>query len=116
MHFQVTSCPVHKVTYRNTALSKINSICIVRLVPVIGINCDVDINECESNPCKNGAECIDGVNEYTCSCKAGFTGPQCQVNIDECALYSPCQNGASCIGELHCKIQQIFFLEADLLL
>ncbi len=36
-------------------------------------NC-VDINECLSNPCVNGATCVDNVADYTCSCNAGFTG------------------------------------------
>lgn len=37
----------------------------------------IDINECASSPCKNGATCKDGVNSYTCTCAAGFTGQNC---------------------------------------
>ena len=34
-----------------------------------------NINECASNPCQNGAPCVDGVNGYTCNCAGtGFTG------------------------------------------
>lgn len=51
-----------------------------------------DIDECEPQPCKNGATCIDLVNEYQCSCVPGFTGHDCETNIDECAN-NPCQNG-----------------------
>ena len=60
-----------------------------------GENCEVNIDECESAPCLNGAACVDGVNNYTCSCLPGFEGRQCQVNIDECAP-EPCLNGGSC--------------------
>jgi len=37
-------------------------------------DCSVNINECLSNQCKNGAECIDGIANYTCHCNAGWTG------------------------------------------
>ena len=36
----------------------------------------VDIDECFSNPCSNG-QCVNGVNGYTCSCDAGWTGTNC---------------------------------------
>ena len=39
----------------------------------------VDINECISNPCVNGATCTDAVDAYTCACVAGYTGPQCDT-------------------------------------
>ena len=29
-------------------------------------------------------------------CNPGYTGTHCDVDIDECALYSPCQNEATC--------------------
>ena len=37
----------------------------------------VDINECSSSPCLNGATCTDAVNSYTCGCVAGYTGTHC---------------------------------------
>ncbi|XP_024114885.1 sushi, nidogen and EGF-like domain-containing protein 1 isoform X1 [Oryzias melastigma] len=50
-------------------------------------------------PCMNGGRCIDdcitGNPSFTCSCLAGFTGQQCQIDVDECAS-SPCQNGGTC--------------------
>ncbi|XP_028513086.1 neurogenic locus Notch protein [Exaiptasia diaphana] len=56
-----------------------------------------NVDECAKKPCQNGAQCIDGVNSYTCKCAAGFTGPNCETNVDECAKFKPCQNGAKCI-------------------
>ena len=47
-----------------------------------------DINECDSNPCQNGATCANEVNKYTCSCAAGYT----DINCDTCVN---CVTGAS---------------------
>lgn len=27
-----------------------------------GPNCEINVNECYSNPCRNNAKCIDGIN------------------------------------------------------
>ena len=40
----------------------------------------VDINDCGVNPCLNGGTCLDGVNSYTCSCAAGFSGKACMTS------------------------------------
>ena len=39
-----------------------------------------DINDCESNPCRNGGTCIDGVNSYTCICSGGWEGAHCETS------------------------------------
>uniref|UniRef100_H3BWA3 EGF-like domain-containing protein n=1 Tax=Tetraodon nigroviridis TaxID=99883 RepID=H3BWA3_TETNG len=44
-----------------------------------GVNCEQNINECASSPCLNGGTCSDGVNGFTCSCTAQWTGPLCQT-------------------------------------
>ena len=38
----------------------------------------LDINECASNPCKNGATCNDYINMYNCTCPPGYYGYNCQ--------------------------------------
>lgn len=58
-------------------------------------NCDVDVDECDSDPCHNGATCQDRIDEYLCLCAHGFEGVHCEVDVDECAS-DPCQNGGSC--------------------
>ena len=40
-----------------------------------------DINDCEPNPCINGATCEDGVDFYQCNCQPGYTGKTCQTGI-----------------------------------
>jgi hypothetical protein len=60
------------------------------------IRCERNINECSSQPCKNGAECIDSANRYICQCLQGTSGVNCEIDIDECAS-RPCLNGATCV-------------------
>ena len=38
-----------------------------------GETCDTEIDECESNPCFNGAACEDLVGNYTCHCPESKT-------------------------------------------
>lgn len=42
-----------------------------------------------------GGECLDLGQSVLCRCQAGFTGANCQVNIDDCAS-SPCDNAGTC--------------------
>ncbi|KFD44813.1 hypothetical protein M513_14310, partial [Trichuris suis] len=37
------------------------------------------IEACLSDPCKNGASCLDNKNgSYACACAANYTGMQCE--------------------------------------
>lgn len=82
--------------------------------------CNVDINECMPNPCKNRGICTNTLGGYVCSCRAGYTGPNCETDINDCTpsrsnlhkqllsyvgltwsnpflvLSDPCLNGGSC--------------------
>ena len=68
----------------------------------------IDYDECQSNPCENGATCSETFaaespypeydqnvapdfpgGSYTCQCGHGFSGNVCQL-LDECAL-NPCE-------------------------
>ena len=37
----------------------------------------LDVNDCMPNPCENGGNCTDGVNEYLCTSIPGYTGTDC---------------------------------------
>ena len=58
--------------------------------------CGLDVDECLSKPCANGATCTAGRDAYTCNCTAGYSGKQCDVDIDDCAP-RPCHNGGQCL-------------------
>ncbi|XP_020602263.1 fibropellin-3-like [Orbicella faveolata] len=56
-----------------------------------GTQCETDIDDCASHPCKNNGTCIDRVNGFNCSCVPGLYGTQCESDIDECAAQAdPC--------------------------
>ena len=72
----------------------------------------LDIDDCASHVCKNGATCQDAVNAYTCVCPPGYMGAWCQEGnaVDECAS-NPCLNGATCsdvIGGYRCTCADLF--------
>ena len=49
-----------------------------------GKTCEINVNECMSNPCQNNATCIDDVNGYMCECPQGFKGKKTKI----CTKYS----------------------------
>ncbi|XP_072924168.1 neurocan core protein isoform X3 [Hemitrygon akajei] len=51
---------------------------------------------CQTNPCLHEGTCLSNSTMYTCDCVAGFTGENCEIDIDECHS-SPCENGATCV-------------------
>lgn len=58
------------------------------------------------NPCYNGGSCVASARpslaalNYTCLCPAGFAGPLCEINIDDCVDHQ-CQNGAICVDGIN---------------
>ena len=55
-------------------------------------------SDCRQNQCRNGGLCnhqlssYNSKQSYQCACRDGFTGQQCEINVDECAS-NPCLNG-----------------------
>lgn len=68
------------------------------------MNCDINHDDCSTNPCKNGGVCIDGIADYTCQCVTGFLGSHCLTNIDDC-INVACGNGTCVDGvnSYHCE-------------
>ncbi|XP_015779995.1 PREDICTED: delta-like protein D, partial [Acropora digitifera] len=91
--------------------------------------CEIEIDECSSNPCfhggnctntfvfisdlvscsrikpcKNGALCRNKPGSFDCICPKGYTGRLCEIEIDECSS-NPCFHGGNCtdlIGDYNC--------------
>lgn len=47
--------------------------------PFTGYNCQVNIDECASNPCLNQGTCFDDISGYTCHCVLPYTGGYCRA-------------------------------------
>lgn len=58
----------------------------------LGPKCNVEVDECSSNPCRNGGTCVDEENGFHCLCPAGFHEPYCYSHVDVCSN-SPCVHG-----------------------
>lgn len=65
---------------------------------------------CRSS-CRNGGRCTA---PDTCSCPAGFSGPQCAEDINECKQSKPCdQTCYNTDGSYYCTCREGFQLQAD---
>uniref|UniRef100_A0A8C2KGI8 Protein Z, vitamin K-dependent plasma glycoprotein b n=1 Tax=Cyprinus carpio TaxID=7962 RepID=A0A8C2KGI8_CYPCA len=43
-----------------------------------------DGDQCQSNPCKHGGTCRDGIGGYTCTCAEMYSGTNCQTDKSQC--------------------------------
>ena len=63
--------------------------------------CNIEIDECSSNPCLNDGSCSDDINSFTCDCfDTGYTGAVCDTSVDECES-DPCLNGGVCVDDIN---------------
>uniref|UniRef100_A0A1A8NKY9 Milk fat globule-EGF factor 8 protein n=1 Tax=Nothobranchius rachovii TaxID=451742 RepID=A0A1A8NKY9_9TELE len=44
-----------------------------------GVHCQINVNDCANQPCKNGGTCRDLDGDYTCHCPSPYVGKQCQL-------------------------------------
>ncbi|XP_008417102.1 versican a isoform X2 [Poecilia reticulata] len=64
-----------------------------------GAYCFRGMYSCKENICLNGGSCFKSGSIYSCSCSPGYTGHQCETDIDECQS-NPCRNGGTCVDGL----------------
>ncbi|KAJ8027753.1 Fibropellin-1 [Holothuria leucospilota] len=75
-----------------------NYTCDCSLTGFTGIYCQVEINECLSNPCSNGGNCTDMVNAFVCECPNSFTGDTCDKTVNPCDE-TICENNGTCTAD-----------------
>jgi hypothetical protein len=51
-----------------------------------------EATDCSPNTCTNGGTCDDSSGLPVCTCVAGYEGPNCETNIDDCVA-NACVNG-----------------------
>eukprot|EP00058_Branchiostoma_floridae_P018569 XP_002604058.1 hypothetical protein BRAFLDRAFT_71652 [Branchiostoma floridae] len=64
----------------------------------VALPLNTDINECTRTrtPCQHG-RCVNQDGGYTCTCSPGWTGQNCNQEIDDCTK-NPCQHG-HCVNQ-----------------
>ncbi|KAH3795500.1 protein crumbs homolog 1-like [Dreissena polymorpha] len=63
-----------------------------------GNHCQLEINECDPDPCVNNATCVDRLNDFTCICPIGMSGKRCEIQATTGCESDPCKNGATCVA------------------
>ncbi|KAK2868364.1 hypothetical protein Q7C36_000235 [Tachysurus vachellii] len=49
-----------------------------------GESCEIDVDDCLSNPCENGGTCIDKVDSFICLCLPSYSGDMCEKDTEGC--------------------------------
>ena len=60
-----------------------------------------EINECDSDPCLNGALCQESTipGQCVCLCPPFYTGKSCHQHYNPCdPLTDPCRNNSTCLS------------------
>ncbi|XP_054909130.1 neurocan core protein isoform X2 [Poeciliopsis prolifica] len=72
------------------------------LVPdwAFGLIPSEESNPCQTSPCLHGGSCLEEGDSYSCYCPQGYSGENCEIDIDDCQS-NPCQNGGTCIDEIN---------------
>lgn len=53
----------------------------MRFLPYSDCACLPDIDECTTNPCSNGARCVNIDGSYVCNCPSGWTASLCTIGL-----------------------------------
>ncbi|KAM7402917.1 hypothetical protein PAMA_003710 [Pampus argenteus] len=60
-----------------------------------GVDCNSEVRQCDSQPCRNGGHCLESESGYRCACPQGFEGTHCEHKTLTCTD-TPCFHGGKC--------------------
>ncbi|XP_052272462.1 uncharacterized protein LOC127872979 isoform X1 [Dreissena polymorpha] len=66
----------------------------------VDVQNSTEFGPCQKLHCMNDGKCISQENGPKCSCKPGYTGHDCDTDVDECSVQS-CRNGGTCHDEVN---------------
>ncbi|XP_063045384.1 aggrecan core protein-like isoform X2 [Engraulis encrasicolus] len=49
-----------------------------------GADCQTELDVCHSNPCANGATCVERGDSFTCLCLPSYGGKRCEIDEQSC--------------------------------
>ncbi|XP_076143233.1 aggrecan core protein-like isoform X2 [Alosa pseudoharengus] len=49
-----------------------------------GADCQLELDVCHSNPCANGATCVERGDSFTCLCLPSYGGKRCEIDEQTC--------------------------------
>ncbi|XP_022699692.1 pikachurin-like isoform X1 [Varroa jacobsoni] len=78
---------IQKVTINNKPLKLLQE-------ALTGRNVNNCAHPCVTGPCYNGGQCEPTMDEFQCHCKLGFSGQQCEIEVQE-AIAQPMMGGQS---------------------
>ncbi|XP_076810636.1 uncharacterized protein LOC143453257 isoform X1 [Clavelina lepadiformis] len=64
------------------------------------IRCISVLSPCLSDPCQNGGTCDYDATGYNCQCAPGWTGENCEQEVNECSS-NPCSRGGTCFDDVN---------------
>ncbi|XP_016396512.1 aggrecan core protein-like [Sinocyclocheilus rhinocerous] len=49
-----------------------------------GEECQIEVDVCHSNPCANGATCVEVEDTFKCLCLPSYEGDRCEIDVHSC--------------------------------
>ncbi|XP_074641309.1 sushi, von Willebrand factor type A, EGF and pentraxin domain-containing protein 1-like [Tubulanus polymorphus] len=92
-------CPSDAMTFNtgSTHISDCQGIEYSSQIPKSVSTAELLVNDCFADPCENDASCESLAVGYICHCLDGFSGLNCEQEVNECEVNTPCHNNATCI-------------------